>query len=197
MEQETEVVSQPTLEELASSLKVEQKPTAQSFDAPEQPPSFENTEEYSKWTAKQLGNLTERFNSVHSELQAEKEKTFVDSRLKSLDSAVSEIGKQVNISKLMIEGVFHAKYARDQSFQKIFDNRDANPDAYRKALNLLTEEIKKEATTKYDPEVEENNRAMKQLHKAQRSPNKTNANEKYRGMSATDFDQEWQKLLQG
>lgn len=188
--------TQPTLEELASSITVEQTPPAQSYEPP-QTPTFENPEDYAKWAAQQVGNVSQRLESIQSELRSEKEKSYLDSRLKALDSAVSEIGKDVPISKLMIEGVFHQKYSRDPAFQKIFDHRDSNPEAYKKALGVLKDEIKREAAVKYDPEAEANSRALKQLQSSARSPAKADPNEKFRDMSASDFDQEWSRLLKG
>ena len=186
--------TQPTLEELASSITVEQRQPAQSAQVAM--PEFENVEDSSKWAAQTAAKTDHRLNALQSELSAEKEKTFVETRLKALDSAVSDISADVPISKLMIEGVFHAKYARDTAFQKIFDNRESNPDAYKKALNILKDEIKRESAIKYDPDTEETNRTLKQLHKSARSPAKPDTNEKFKGMSNNDFEQEWRKLLQ-
>lgn len=188
--------TQPTLEELASSITVEQTQPAKSYEPPPLP-TFESPEDAAKWAAQQVGDVSHRLESIQSELRSEKEKSYIEGRLKALDSAVSEIGKDVPISKLMIEGVFHQKYSRDPAFQKIFDNRDSNPEAYKKALGVLKDEIKREASVKYDPEAEANSRALKQLQSSARSPAKVDPREKYRDMSASEFDQEWTKLLRG
>lgn len=185
----------PTLEELASSIRVEQTPPAQS----EKPviPQFESSEDATKWAVQETGTLKQSVESLTSELRAEKERSYIDGRWKALDNAVSDISKEVPISKMMIEGVFHTKYSRDAAFQKIFDNREANPEAFKKALGVLKEEIKREAAYKHDPEAEENSRALRQLQKSSRSPAKPDVNEKFRNMNSAEFENEWRKLING
>jgi hypothetical protein len=202
MEQATNVateVEQPTLEQLAQEFTVEQRQPAQSepqVAAP--PPSYDDSENFAKWSAQRLEDVTRKLNDVTGELSKKKQDDYVSEQLKALDDAVSTVGKDVEMSKLFIEGALHTKYVRDENFRKIFDNRSQNPTAYKKALSILSDEIKKEASVKYDPQVAEDARALSQLQRNARTGKTVDdPNEKWKGMSAADFDRQWERLRNG
>lgn len=197
MEQATPEVEQPTLEQLASEFRVEEKPTLQSVPQAA-PPMPEDPEELTRWNAKRYEEMSRNLSQLQEHLTRKERDEYVGSQMKALDEAVTQIGSDVPISKMLIEGALHTKYARDDNFRKIFDNRDQNPTAYKKALSILSDEIKKESSIKYDPQVAEDAKALNQLQRSARSGKSVDdANDKYRNMSASDFDREWNKILRG
>lgn len=185
---------QPTLEELASEFKVEQSPPAQREPEPQLP---SDPEELARWSAKQVLETSRRVEQVSRKLEADEQEKFINSQMSALEKAVDTLGKDVPLSKMLIEGALHTKYARDPNFKKIFDNREQNPNAYQKALGVLSEEIKREAAIKFDPEVAENKRALDQLQRASRTPAKEDPNAKWKNMPQGDFEREWERLRRG
>lgn len=197
MEQVTPEVEQPTLEQLAAEFKAEERQPLQSVPQAA-PPMPEDPEELAKWSAKRYEEITQHLSSLQENLTRKERDEYVSSQMKALDDAVTQIGSDVPISKMLIEGALHTKYARDQNFRKIFDNRDQNPVAYKKALSILSDEIKKEASVKYDPQVAEDAKALNQLQRNARTGRSVDdPSDKWRNMSAADFDREWSRLLRG
>jgi hypothetical protein len=197
MEQVTPEVEQPTLEQLAAQFKVEERLPPQSVPQAA-PPKPEDPDELARWSAQRYEEITQHLSSLQENLTRKERDEYVSSQMKALDEAISQIGNDVPISKMLIEGALHTKYARDENFRKIFDNRDQNPTAYKKALTILSDEIKKEAAIKYDPQVAEDAKALNQLQRSARTGKSVDdAQDKWRNMSAADFDREWGRLLRG
>jgi hypothetical protein len=192
--------TQPTLEQLASQFQ-----TAPPQPAPEarepvasQPPKFDSPEDYQAWSASQLATVSERLNSVNAELEDRKTKEFVETQDKAVNKAIEHIKKDVEMPESFIEGRLHVKYARDENFRKIFDNRDQNPDAYQRALGVVANELKNDSQWQPDPQSAENSRAIQDLQKnANRAPSNEDPNQKYKEMSAQDFDREWERMKNG
>lgn len=185
---------QPTLEELASEFRVEQSPPAQREPEPQLP---SDPEDLARWSAQQVLETNKRVEQFSRKFEADEQQKFIDSQMSALEKAVESIGKDVPLSKMLIEGALHTKYARDANFKKIFDNRDQNPSAYQKALGLLSEEVKKEASMKYDPEIASSKRAMDELQRASRTAPKENPNDKWKGLDQNSFEREWDRLRRG
>ena len=197
MEQAIPEVEQPTLEQLASQFRAEERLPPQSVPQAA-PPKPEDTDELARWSAQRYEEVTQHLSNLQQTLSRKEQDDYVSSQMKALDEAVSQIGGDVPISKLLIEGALHTKYARDENFRKIFDNRDQNPTAYKKALSIMSDEIKKEASIKYDPQVAEDAKALNQLQRSARSGKSADdPSEKWKSMSASDFDREWNRLLKG
>lgn len=189
-----------TLEEIASEFQVKESATPQTPPPVQQPqmPEFSDPEAAALWSAKQIQEINARDLSRAQEDARNKQASFVEKQVQALNGAVETISKEVPISKTFIEGSLHVKYNRDPNFRTIFDNRDRNPAAFQKALGVIAQELKTEASVSSNPQVAEDARALEQLTKSARAGRlQDDPMEKYKGMSAAQFDQEWEKIRSG
>jgi len=195
---ETTEAPAPTLEQLASEFTTPQTQPVQSAPRASQPPKFDNPEDFQQWSASQLTSVSEQLNSVTSELDSRKAAEYIETQDKAVNGAIEQIRKEVEMPDSFIEGRLHVKYARDDNFRKIFDNRAQNPGAYAKALGIVASELKSDSQWQPDPQAAENTRAIKDFQKsANRAPSQADKNDKYRGMSNAEFDREWERLKSG
>jgi hypothetical protein len=189
-----------TLEQLASQFQVPQAAPAYQPAAPTapQPPKFESQEDAAEWQAKQLADVSSKLNLVTADLDAKKAQEHIETQEKAVNKAIESIKQHVDMPDEFVEGMLHVKYARDTNFRKIFDNRDQNPGAYQRALNVVAGDLKSKAQWQSDPQATENNRAMQELQKsANRAPTVDDSNKRYKELSAPDFDREWERLKRG
>jgi len=185
----------PTLEQIAQEFRAEERQPLQS-GIPAAPQKPEDPEELVKWSAQRTEDLSKVVSDLAAKLTKKEQDEFASEQMKALENAVKSIKDNVPVSDLFIEGALHAKYVRDLNFRKIFDNRDQNPGAYKKALTIVADEIKKEASVKYDPQVAEDQKALNQLQRNARSGKTVeDKDEKWKNMSASDFDREWARLV--
>lgn len=191
-----QVEEQVTLEQLASQFEPVQSQPVQREQSQE-PPKFDNSEDAIEWLAKQHSQTSAKLNEVSSKLSEKEQKEYVDSQLRDLDDAIKTIGKDVDLDPMFIEGALHTKYNRDSNFQKIFDNRAQNPEAYKKALSVIAGEVKAKSTVRHDPQIAENSRALEQLQRSARTGTSHNPDEAAQSMSASEFDRYWENLKSG
>ena len=187
-----------TLEDIASQFAVPETPTPQTVEQPVQPPQapqFQDSEQAAQWSAQQIQALAARQADMERQSQENAQNQFVEKQVQALSAAVQTIGKEVDITPTFIEGALHVRYNRDKNFRTIFDNRDRNPAAFQRALGIVAKDLKAESVVATDPQLAEDARALEQLQKSVRTGKvRDDANEKWKGMSAADFDREWQKV---
>ena len=79
---------------------------------------------------------------------------------KEIKSAAQKINDNVGGNEDLAELFLEKQYRENPDFQKIWQNREANPEAYQKALDVLSPEWATLANTTIDPQVSENQRAL-------------------------------------
>lgn len=184
----------PSLEALASQFEPQQSEPVKTI--PEQEaPKFESSEEAIEWMAKQHSETRAQLESLVESNTKKEQDAFVDSQMAALDEAIKTIGKDVELDPVFIEGALHTTYNRDKNFQKIFDNRDQNPDAYNKALSIVAGDLKAKSSSKHDAEAVASERALSELQRSSRTgtPDADPATD----LSAAEFDHYWEKLKTG
>jgi len=189
-----------TLEQIASEFTMQQAaPTSQS-EAPlvDSPPNFGSAEEQQAWQTSQLANVSSKLNSISDEQDTRKRQEYIETQDKAVNNAIAQIQKDVDMPDEFVEGMLHVKYARDENFRKIFDNRDQNPSAYARAISVVASDIKSKSQWQSDPESAENLRAAKDLQKsANRASSKSDPADRYKAMSHEEFGREWEKMKRG
>lgn len=196
MTDENTQASEPSLEDLAAQFEPAQS-QPEKRETSHEPPKFEKPEQAIDWLAKQHSETVQQLKSVSEKLSQREQSEFIDAQMKALDSAIKTIGEDVDLDPMFIEGALHTTYNRDKNFQKIFDNRDQNPEAYKQALKLVAGQLKSKSTVKHDPQLAENRRAMEQLQRSARTGTQETTEDKVADMSASDFDRYWEKLKSG
>lgn len=196
---ETTEKATPSLEELASQFEPQQSQPEQRIQpqAAESQPEFESAEDALKWMASQQKETRAQLRQMSEQFTKREQDEFVKQQMEDLDMAVKTIGEDVDLDGMLIEGALHVKYNRDKNFQKIFDNRQQNPGAYKQALRVVAAELKTQSSVRHDPQLAENSRALDQLQKSSRSGTSRDNEEPARDMSAGEFDHYWENLLRG
>lgn len=197
-QENTPETKEPTLEELASSFREPQTQPARK-DPAIQVPKFEKSEDFQEWASTQLAEVTSALNHTRGELNERNAKEFLRAQDEAISDAVNQIKSEVDgLDDVFAEGALHVKYSRDPNFKKIFDNRDQNPAAYRRALGLVAKELKAKAQWEPDPQGAENARAIRELQKnSGKKASVEDKDERFRKMNPSDFEREWERLKQG
>jgi uncharacterized coiled-coil protein SlyX len=125
--------------------------------------------------AAQLADIADKQN----ELENSQHREAVN---KAVDNAVKRINENVDGDPEMAEYFLSKAYNNDPNLQKIFQNRDQFPEQYEKALTMLNKEWAAKNTTTIDPQVAENQRALKDSQSPGATP------------QAVDETEEWAKL---
>jgi hypothetical protein len=118
----------------------------------------------------------------------------------------ADIAKAVGVMKEEVPGaeeemleVFLAHKARkDPRVLQVWNNRGKNPKAWDATLKAITNEASRKFEVRTDPQLAENQRAMKtsqqSMATAQRSPS---TEETMGALKGADFDREWDRIRQG
>lgn len=192
-----EATQELSLEDIASEFKVQESQPPQREEPGETQPKFESQDDALKWLATEHARTRSQLESISSELQSKKQQEWVNDQIAALDNAIKTIGKEVeDLDPVFIEGALHTTYNRDANFKKIFDNREQNPAAYKKALGVIAGQLKSKLVGKHDPDVAEGRRAIEQLQKSSRS-GRSEPEDPYANLSASEFDREWERLKAG
>lgn len=194
------------LEKVYSDFKIEE--TAQSFQQSPPPAKQETTP-----TAPKFDPFDPNF-SVHmhnvSRAAAEANTALQDTqgRLNALErqihtrevetdikNAVSTLTDGTGIKPKIAEVAMEAKAREDARFRTIWQNRSKNPAAYSAALKAFKQELQDEYTVRQDPQLVENQRAVKASQQQMATTTKSTSNDEWAGMTPGERQQKVQLLL--
>lgn len=132
-----------------------------------------------------LANQLAEIQAGQSELQNSIHRDAVN---KAVDDAVSTINDKAGGDPEMAEYFLSKAYNNDPNLQRIFANREQYPEAYKQALGLLATEWEAKNQVKIDPQVAENQRALKDSQQGSGGqPNEPSTDEKLEKMSDEEF----------
>lgn len=116
--------------------------------------------------------------------------------LKAAVSAVKE--KLGEFDEDFIEVALAHRARKDEKFMNLWNNRQQKPEAFKAALNVVSNELAKKFAVKRDPQLAENQRAMKVSRDQMATTQKPNPNEKWEeAIKDGNFEHEWSKLVSG
>lgn len=135
--------------------------------------------------------------AVRQELASARQQTQLQTQEADLKKAIATLGKEAGLDgkDLMLRGFLIAKAEEDQRLRTLWEKRQENPQAWKKALSILAVEAKGEFAVP-NPQLEENQRAMEESQRAGSSvapPAKT-AEQKAEQMNEAEFNQFWMRL---
>lgn len=114
-----------------------------------------------------------------------------------LKKAVAFLGKEAEIEgkEPILQGYLVSKASEDARLRMIWEQRGQNPKAWKRALEILADEVRDEFAVP-NPQLEENQRAMDESQRAQTStaPAPAKPEQKVMGMNDADFSNFWQRL---
>jgi hypothetical protein len=107
--------------------------------------------------------------------------------------AVDYVRKKVDLDPDLIEGALFAQALKDQRFADLFTRRYDHPDKWEKAVNVFAQQIGNKFAAKADPQLAENQRAIKASQGASLEPARND--DPLLSASAGEFDAAWQRLV--
>lgn len=188
----TEAAPQPSLESLYAEYNV---PAPQQPATPVGQPAAPTAEQ--KPAQENVAALHQEVAAVRQELAAARQQTQQQTQEADLKKAIATLGKEAGLEgkDLMLRGFLIAKAEEDQRLRTLWEKRQENPQAWKKALSILATEAKGEFAVP-NPQLEENQRAMEESQRAGSSvapPAKT-AEQKAEQMNEAEFNQFWMRL---
>lgn len=134
-----------------------------------------------------LGQTINQLNSKLTQIEKERQQQIIEA---DIGKAVAKVNSKVKASPLMIELSLEKKAREDARFFKIWDNRYKNPKAWDAALDAITNELQGELSVRTDPQLTENQRALKASQRAMANSNQSR-DDGWDNLSEEEFDRKW------
>lgn len=197
----------PTLEDIAREFPIEEQAqtfTAQPYTPPVQAPQvyvpdpITESEAYKSYQLAQYqqnqvlqNNLREVVGEVNQwKQQREQERLNAD-----VDRAVAHVNAKLKVDPMLAEAALEVEYKRNPTFQRIWNNRSKNPQAFDKALEVLSNKLQPMFQVRQDPQLAENVRAAQS---SQRTMATTQVkNDDWENLSEREFAQKWEQARRG
>lgn len=112
-----------------------------------------------------------------------------------IQKAVATLTEGNNLKPKMVEFALQAKAAEDPRFLKIWENRSKNPQAYSAALKALKGEFEAEFVVRQDPQLAENQRAVKAAQQQMATTKTSSPNDKWESMTPAERQAEVRRII--
>ena len=134
-----------------------------------------------------LGQTINQLTGKLSQMEKERQQQQIDA---DIGKAVAKVNSKVKADPLMVELALEKKAREDGRFMKIWHNRQKNPKAYDAALEAISNELQGKFTVRTDPQLTENQRALKASQRGMASSNQSK-DDGWDNLSDAEFDQKW------
>lgn len=201
-----ETSPQPTLEQIASEINVEQQvqnftaqpqQQTQTVQAPDPVADPDNYANYARQQTEILTNLDRTVRTLNEKIQSQERDAAQAKVNADVDKAVSQVNKKLNVDPMMAEIALEKEYRTNPSFKKIWDNRDRNPGALEKALDVLSDKFSPIFSIRQDPQLTENQLAARKSQQALgRTPAK-GSDDEWKDLSPQEFEAKWNRMKRG
>lgn len=114
-----------------------------------------------------------------------------------IKQAASTIAEKSGIDHDYAEVALEVRARKDPKFLQIWKNRSQNPKAFNAAVEALSGEIKDKFSVKQDPQLVENQRAVRASQQQMATTTKESDQDKWANMSPTERAQERQRIMRG
>lgn len=179
-----------SIEDTASTFQPQSPTPAQPPAAPAAPkvpdPFSPEFAEYQKAltqsavsTQSALHELKGQFTAFQRQLQQQR----VDADIKQ---AVGVITEEAKIDPTIAEVALEAKARQDPRFLKVWNDRSKNPAAYNAAVKAFAKECQERYTVRQDPQLVENQLAVKKSQQAMATTHKTSDADEWASMTPAE-----------
>ena len=208
-QEQPQVESTETLEDLYGEFKVQETPPPQSTpqqvqvnpqDTPSMPDPVTDQDQFKDWASRQyreVAALRSEVSETKNLLNTEREKLVTEAEEKDFRSVAEEIAKSVSIDADDAEAGLLHKFFKDTAFQHVWQNRRSNPGAFKKVKSILSQEMKGRFSAKVDSQIAENQRAVEEATKgvSVRKTDELTTDDKIAKMSDSEFGEYWDKEI--
>lgn len=209
---ETTADSQPTLDDVYKEYGVEgvaqqfQAATAQQAPPPEAPISVPDPvtdpDGYQRFQSSQFQNQKrlqeslQQYGAAVSNIVEQEQRRQLEADInKSVDYVKSKV--EGDIDRYMLEVALDLEARRDPRFLQMFANRGKNPQAWDKALDAFSRKVSGKFSVRTDPQLTENQRALKASQKQSGTTRAASENEEWESLSDQEFQSRWRNLVDG
>jgi hypothetical protein len=202
----------PTLESIAKELSVEEQ--AQQFTSavpqyqppyqqPVQQPAFRapdpitDPEGYNRFMVQQMQSVTALDSTLKQMVDKVQtwERTTQEQRInQDVDKAVTRVNEKLKVDPMLAEIALEKMYRTDANFKRIWDNRERNPQAYERALDVVADKLVPMFQTRQDPKIAGDIRAAKTSQQSMATTRQTGVNEGVPSDPA-EFKRYWESLV--
>ncbi len=210
MAEETVSQEQPKLEDVYRKFDVDGMAAqfAQTQQPAPQPPPQQETvvvpdpvtdpSEFRKFVGQDHQNrqaLRQTLQTVEQKLNAFQNQQAQEKEEADIKRAVEIVNADLKVDPDMVEVALGAKARKDPKFLKLYQMRDQKPDAWNAALKAYASELEGKFAMRADPQLVENQRAMKKAQEQRaigaNQPSKTDELGK---LSMNELDRELDKI---
>lgn len=125
------------------------------------------------------------------------EQTWEEQRLNAeVDSAVQIVNQKLKVEPVLAEALLNVEYKQNPTFRRIWDNRDRNPEAYKKALGVLADKLYSKVQVRQDPQLAENVRAAQSSQRTMATTKQSRPEDDV-PEDPRDFDRWWMDKMRG
>lgn len=187
------VYSDFNIEDTAATFQPQSQPAPAQQAAPQQPAPFKVPDpfdpgfsEYQARVAQTVSSLTQALSETQGKISAFERNLQVRQTEADIKQAVGVITEKAGIDPDIAEVALEAKARKDPRFLKVWNDRQKNPKAFNAALQAVAEEFQQKYTVRQDPQLVENQRAMKASRNHMATTVKEDANAEWAGMTPAE-----------
>lgn len=202
-----------TLEDIHKTFNVEE--AAQEFTAQPQrqvqpqvtprpdpvvPDPTLDTEGFRKYMSSiqsQDAEIRQSLYSINDRLEKQDQERVRNQEEADLKAAVSKVKEKVDLEDDFLEVALAHRAKRDPKFMNLWVNRSKKPEAWAAALDVVSNDIGKKFSARQDPQLAENQRAMKVSRDQMATTQKPDPNGEWSKLDDGEFAQKWSKLVSG
>lgn len=201
-----------TIDDIATKFNVTE--TAQQFNAqPQQQPApvqprqvnipdpALDVEGFKNWASQvdlSTQDVRQTLHSINERLSKADQERVRNQEEADLKAAVSVLKDGVDgVDDETVEVYLGVKARKDPKLMTIWNQRSQKPEAWKAALNVLKQDMGKKFSVKSDPQLAENQRAMKVSRDQMATTQRADPNEKWGSMKPAEFENEWNRLVHG
>jgi len=201
-----QVYSEFNVEAEAQSFQPQQAPQ-QQYQQPQQaaqampaiPDPVLDPAGFKTWQAAQSGEIQKKLASMEA-FQRQLAVAEINRReAEEVKTLVSYINKVVGLPEAdadLIEFALAKQVRYDPKFAAIYQKRHQNQKAWNAATKAMGEQLQKKFSVRVDPQLAENQKALKQAQQSSATTKQTNPEEdRFAGKTGAAFDKEWQSYI--
>lgn len=202
-----------TLESIAKELSVTEQAQQFTSAVPRQQPQYQeqvqqpayrapdpitDPEGYNRFMMQQMQSMTALDTTLKSMVDKVQtwERTTQEQRInQDVEKAVTHVNDKLKVNPKMAEVALEYVYRTDENFRKIWDNRERNPQAYQRALDVVTEKtLMPMFNVRQDPKIAGDIRAAKTSQQSMATTHNPGVNEGV-PTDPAEFKRYWENLV--
>lgn len=186
-----EAQPEPQQQQQQQQVKPEPSSIPDPYDA-------ENFKAYMTREAAEKNALKEATVKIAQFLTAEQQKRVMESTKADIDSAVGKIKEVVgDLKPKVIEAALDGMVREDPKLKAIWNNRNKNPAAWDKAVQVVSKQIADDFSVKVDPALVAAQRARKDSQRQMATTSADKQDSSWEGLNQAEFDLKWQQTVSG